>query len=158
MNFFDLSNLLDSDGNLQNEMLVFAFAATLLSTIPILLGNEFDVNVGLRRKKRSFNGGETFKLFESLEPLLDLGRDRKRSNEIESKPKKESSWSPLIMKVNQLLAWSKDQVNESVDLNSSLLRIVSKKIDRQHIPSDDFVRFLVQYLKQGGNTLDSGHY
>lgn len=52
MNFFDLANLLDSDGNLQNEMLVFAFAATMLSTIPVLLGNEFDVNVGLRRRRR----------------------------------------------------------------------------------------------------------
>jgi len=52
MNFFDLANLLDSDGNLQNEMMVFAFAATMMSTIPILLGNEFDVNVGLRRKRR----------------------------------------------------------------------------------------------------------
>ncbi|XP_063881283.1 uncharacterized protein LOC135111663 [Scylla paramamosain] len=52
MNFFDIANLLDSDGNLQNEMMVFAFAATMLSTIPILLGNEFDINVGLKRKKR----------------------------------------------------------------------------------------------------------
>lgn len=51
MNFFDLANLLDSDGNLQNEMMVFAFAATMLSTIPILLGNEFDVNVGLRKRR-----------------------------------------------------------------------------------------------------------
>ncbi|XP_047501448.1 uncharacterized protein LOC125047264 [Penaeus chinensis] len=53
MNFFDLANLLDSDGNLQNEMMVFAFAATMLSTIPVLLGNEFDVNVGLRRKRQT---------------------------------------------------------------------------------------------------------
>lgn len=52
MNFFDIANLLDSDGNLQNEMIVFAFAATMLSTIPILLGNEFDINVGLKRKRR----------------------------------------------------------------------------------------------------------
>ena len=54
MNFLDLANLLDNDGNLQNEMMVMAFAATLLSTIPVLLGNEFDINVGLkkRRKKR----------------------------------------------------------------------------------------------------------
>ena len=52
MNLSDLSNLLDNDGNMQNEMMIFAFAATLLSTIPILLGNEFDVNVGLRRKRR----------------------------------------------------------------------------------------------------------
>ncbi|XP_064107667.1 uncharacterized protein LOC135216358 [Macrobrachium nipponense] len=51
MNFYDLANLLDSDGNLQNEMLVFAFAATMLSTIPVLLGNEFDVNVGLRKRR-----------------------------------------------------------------------------------------------------------
>jgi hypothetical protein len=34
MNLFDIANLLDNDGNLQNEMMVFAFAATLLSTIP----------------------------------------------------------------------------------------------------------------------------
>merc|ERR1711962_917931 len=33
--------------------MVFAFAATLLSTVPVLLGNEFDVNVGLKRRKRS---------------------------------------------------------------------------------------------------------
>ena len=48
----DIGNLLDSDGNLQNELLVLAFAATLLATIPILLGNEFDVNIGLRRRRR----------------------------------------------------------------------------------------------------------
>ena len=30
-----------------------AFAATMLATIPVLLGNEFDVNVGLKKKKRS---------------------------------------------------------------------------------------------------------
>merc|ERR1712240_432945 len=54
MNFFDLANLLDNDGNLQNEMMVASFAATMLATIPVLLGNEFDVNVGLKkRKKRS---------------------------------------------------------------------------------------------------------
>ena len=34
MNLFDLANLLDNDGNLQNEMMVMAFAATLLATIP----------------------------------------------------------------------------------------------------------------------------
>ncbi|XP_023326699.1 uncharacterized protein LOC111700111 [Eurytemora carolleeae] len=51
MNFFDLANLLDNDGNLQNEMMVLSFAATLLATIPVLLGNEFDVNVGLRKKR-----------------------------------------------------------------------------------------------------------
>jgi len=52
MNFMDMANLLDSDGNMQNEMMVMAFAATLLSTIPVLLGNEFDINVGLKKKKR----------------------------------------------------------------------------------------------------------
>ena len=52
MSIADIGNLLDSDGNLQNELLVFAFAATLLATIPILLGNEFDVNIGLRRRRR----------------------------------------------------------------------------------------------------------
>ena len=52
MNMLDLANLLDNDGNMQNEMMVMAFAATLLSTIPVLLGNEFDVNVGLKRRKR----------------------------------------------------------------------------------------------------------
>ena len=38
MNFLDMANLLDNDGNMQNEMMVMAFAATLLSTIPVLLG------------------------------------------------------------------------------------------------------------------------
>ncbi len=52
MNFLDLANLLDNDGNMQNEMMVMAFAATMLATIPVLLGNEFDINVGLRRRKR----------------------------------------------------------------------------------------------------------
>ena len=35
MNFFDLANLLDNDGNLQNEMMVMSFATTLLATIPV---------------------------------------------------------------------------------------------------------------------------
>ena len=39
----------------QNEMMVLAFAATLMATIPILLGNEFDVNVGLKKKKVNLN-------------------------------------------------------------------------------------------------------
>jgi len=52
MDFFDLANLLDNDGNLQNEMMVMSFAATMLATIPILLGNEFDVNVGLKKKRK----------------------------------------------------------------------------------------------------------
>merc|ERR1712244_90991 len=51
MNLGDLANLLDNDGNLQNEMMVASFAATMLATIPVLLGNEFDVNVGLRKKR-----------------------------------------------------------------------------------------------------------
>ena len=64
MNFFDLANLLDNDGNLQNEMMVGAFAATMLATIPVLLGNEFDVNVGLKkRKKREAEIGENYKTF-----------------------------------------------------------------------------------------------
>merc|ERR1712198_661842 len=59
MDFFDLANLLDNDGNLQNEMMVASFAATMLATIPVLLGNEFDVNVGLKkRKKREEEGVE----------------------------------------------------------------------------------------------------
>merc|ERR1712004_66028 len=59
MDFFDLANLLDNDGNLRNEMMVASFAATMLATIPVLLGNEFDVNVGLKkRKKREEEGGE----------------------------------------------------------------------------------------------------
>merc|ERR1711990_472339 len=59
MNFYDLANLLDNDGNLQNEMMVASFAATMLATIPVLLGNEFDVNVGLKkRKKREEEGVE----------------------------------------------------------------------------------------------------
>jgi len=53
MDFFDLANLLDNDGNLQNEMMVMSFAATMLATIPVLLGNEFDVNVGLRKKREA---------------------------------------------------------------------------------------------------------
>merc|ERR1719479_641633 len=52
MDFFDLANLLDNDGNLQNEMMVASFAATMLATIPVLLGNEFDVNVGLKKRKK----------------------------------------------------------------------------------------------------------
>ena len=52
MNFLDLANLLDNDGNMQNEMMVMAFAASLLSTIPVLLGNEFDINVGLKKKRK----------------------------------------------------------------------------------------------------------
>ena len=43
---------------LQNEMMVGAFAATMLATIPVLLGNEFDVNVGLKKKKRSVEEDE----------------------------------------------------------------------------------------------------
>ena len=64
MNFFDLANLLDNDGNLQNEMMVGAFAATMLATIPVLLGNEFDVNVGLKkRKKREAEVGGDYRTF-----------------------------------------------------------------------------------------------
>ena len=38
---------------------VASFAATMLATIPVLLGNEFDVNVGLKkRKKREEEGVE----------------------------------------------------------------------------------------------------
>ena len=33
-------------------MQVASFAATMLATIPVLLGNEFDVNVGLKKKKK----------------------------------------------------------------------------------------------------------
>ena len=34
MIFLDLANLLDSNGNMQNEMMVMAFAATMFATIP----------------------------------------------------------------------------------------------------------------------------
>ena len=62
MNMMDLANLLDNDGNLQNEMMVAAFAATMLATIPVLLGNEFDVNVGL--KKRSVGEDDSQRSFD----------------------------------------------------------------------------------------------
>ena len=43
---------------------VASFAATMLATIPVLLGNEFDVNVGLKkRKKREAEIGENYKTF-----------------------------------------------------------------------------------------------
>merc|ERR1712014_431284 len=58
MNFYDLANLLDNDGNLQNEMMVASFAATMLATIPVLLGNEFDVNVGLKKKRSVEDDGD----------------------------------------------------------------------------------------------------
>ena len=29
-----------------------SFAATMLATIPVLLGNEFDVNVGLKKRRK----------------------------------------------------------------------------------------------------------
>ncbi|XP_043189515.1 uncharacterized protein LOC122363840 [Amphibalanus amphitrite] len=71
MSMTDIGNLLDSDGNLQNELLVFAFAATLLATIPILLGNEFDVNIGLRRRREVLEGEEPAPLLTSGgRPLL----------------------------------------------------------------------------------------
>ena len=38
MNFFDLANLLDNDGNMQNEMMLMSFAATMLATIPVSHG------------------------------------------------------------------------------------------------------------------------
>merc|ERR1711935_778909 len=75
MNFSDLANLLDNDGNLQNEMMVASFAATMLATIPVLLGNEFDVNVGLR-KKRS---------------LMDLLRQRNYVQDFEPEARMEST-------------------------------------------------------------------
>ena len=62
MNMMDMANLLDNDGNLQNEMMVAAFAATMLATIPVLLGNEFDVNVGL--KKRSVQEDDSKRNFD----------------------------------------------------------------------------------------------
>ena len=67
MNFMDLANLLDNDGNMQNEMMVMAFAATLLSTIPVLLGNEFDVNVGLKKKRKKRDDSETEHRLNSLD-------------------------------------------------------------------------------------------
>merc|ERR1711981_900234 len=73
MNMFDLANLLDQDGNLQNEMMVMAFAATMLATIPVLLGNEFDVNVGLRKKKKREEKGWEEKIWE------EVGRWEKKS-------------------------------------------------------------------------------
>ena len=64
MNMMDMANLLDNDGNLQNEMMVAAFAATMLATIPVLLGNEFDVNVGL--KKRSVQEDDGYRNFDQV--------------------------------------------------------------------------------------------
>ena len=50
------------DERIRREILclkVASFAATMLATIPVLLGNEFDVNVGLKkRKKREEEGRE----------------------------------------------------------------------------------------------------
>ena len=49
-------------------MKVASFAATMLATIPVLLGNEFDVNVGLKkRKKREEEGGEEAGMGEKYE-------------------------------------------------------------------------------------------
>ena len=45
-----------------------SFAATMLATIPVLLGNEFDVNVGLKkRKKREVEEGERAGMGEKYE-------------------------------------------------------------------------------------------
>lgn len=71
MNLFDLANLLDNDGNLQNEMMVLAFAATLLSTIPVLLGNEFDVNVGLRKRRTTTDFFE--EKYDLVRRIIDAG-------------------------------------------------------------------------------------
>ena len=39
-------------------MMVASFAATMLATIPVLLGNEFDVNVGLKKKRSAESEGD----------------------------------------------------------------------------------------------------
>ena len=54
MNMFDLANLLDNDGNLQNEMMVAAFAATMLATIPVLLGRWVVQVLNIDLKNSSF--------------------------------------------------------------------------------------------------------
>ena len=51
--FQEFANSLNSEGNVGNEMLTFAFTAAVLSTIPILLGSEVDLDIGLKRKKRN---------------------------------------------------------------------------------------------------------
>merc|ERR1712014_383962 len=83
MDFFDLANLLDNDGNLQNEMMVASFAATMLATIPVLLGNEFDVNVGLRKKR-------------SLLDLLKPQKEEKSEESFQPEERKRSTkfWFP----------------------------------------------------------------
>ena len=70
MNFLDLANLLDNDGNMQNEMMVMAFAATLLSTIPVLLGNEFDINVGLKKKRKKREALLQVRIFSNFDLCL----------------------------------------------------------------------------------------
>ena len=77
MNFLDLANLLDNDGNMQNEMMVMAFAATLLSTIPVLLGNEFDINVGLKKKRKKREALLQVRMFSNfdLEKFLAYRRE-----------------------------------------------------------------------------------
>merc|ERR1711981_1511024 len=94
MNMFDLANLLDQDGNLQNEMMVMAFAATMLATIPVLLGNEFDVNVGLR-KKRGVEEKERLSLPSNLddaEKNLSLSGHEKVSNKYQMARKEVESF------------------------------------------------------------------
>ena len=55
MNFFDLANLLDNDGNLQNEMMVMSFAATLLATIPVRSRERWDSRLYVLSQKFYYN-------------------------------------------------------------------------------------------------------
>ncbi|KAF0301153.1 hypothetical protein FJT64_026489 [Amphibalanus amphitrite] len=109
MSMADIGNLLDSDGNLQNELLVFAFAATLLATIPILLGNEFDVNIGLRRRREVPEEDEAAPLLTSGgSPLLSPAEGAELrvapTVTLDQKRRNLSKIQPVVIGINKQMA------------------------------------------------------
>ncbi|XP_076060043.1 uncharacterized protein LOC143036504 [Oratosquilla oratoria] len=153
MNYFDLANLLDQDGNLQNEMMVFAFAATMLSTIPILLGNEFDVNVGLRRRKREQGPQDHYGRYAEYDPssgdgftemtYVKLMQETANSTKHKHNTKKDPAVKDPSMGqvVQDLLMWSKQKLNGK-SLIGGLVDLFIAKIQGHKDPSDKMVRKL----------------
>ncbi|KAK7070954.1 hypothetical protein SK128_024230 [Halocaridina rubra] len=143
-NFFDLANLLDSDGNLQNEMLVFAFAATMLSTIPVLLGNEFDVNVGLKRDTFDEDSGMSYSYYTAADDTYTPAFFSSNTYEkimTNSKPGSNEAFhihgdtsgkdENLMNLLQDLLVWSKEKVKNKkllpVLINLALDRYIGNK-------------------------------
>lgn len=153
MDSHDLSHLLDSNGNLKNDIMAFAFTATMLSTIPLLVGSELGV---LKRRRRQagpysdpdedeiaymaspFAGQATLTSYKNLMTSSTASTSSLHVHGSPGNQEQEDEDASAAQLVESLLHWSQKEL-ENRSLVANMLSLMLDRYNGNVNPADKLV-------------------